>query len=42
VLKEVGERETSFVIELDHKQVKEARKLIPILALSKPELYRDF
>ncbi|TES93747.1 MAG: nitrilase [Candidatus Cloacimonadota bacterium] len=42
VLKEVGEIETSFIIELDHKQIKEARKLIPILALSKPELYRDF
>ena len=41
VLKEVGERETSFTIELDHKQIEEARKLIPILELSKPELYRD-
>jgi predicted amidohydrolase len=42
VLKEVDERETSFTIDLDHKQIKEARKQIPILALSKPELYKDF
>jgi predicted amidohydrolase len=42
VLKEVDERETSFTIDLDHKQIEEARKLIPILTLSKPELYKDF
>ena len=35
VLKEVDERELSFTIELDRKQIEEARKLIPILSLSK-------
>ncbi|MCW3997650.1 MAG: carbon-nitrogen hydrolase family protein [Candidatus Bathyarchaeota archaeon] len=42
VLKKIGEEEESFVVELDYERILESRKLIPILSLSKPDIYRTF
>jgi predicted amidohydrolase len=41
VLKEASEEEISFTVELDYKHILESRKTIPILSLSKPEIYRN-
>lgn len=41
-LREVGEEQTSFAVELDRKEIEEAKKSVPIMRLSKPKLYRDF
>lgn len=41
-LKETGEEQASFTVELDRKDVIEARKSVPVLSLSRPELYRAF
>ncbi len=40
-IKEAGEEQTSFTVELDRKQIEEAKKLVPIIDLSKPALYND-
>jgi predicted amidohydrolase len=42
VIKRIGEEERSFVVELDYERLLESRKLIPILSLSKPDIYRTF
>ena len=41
-IREVGEEQTSFTVELERKDIIDARKSVPVLSLSKPELYRDF
>jgi predicted amidohydrolase len=39
ILKTIGEEESSFVFELNYDDLLQSRKLIPILSLSKPEIY---
>jgi len=39
---EVQEEETSFFIRLDRKEIEKAKRLMPIIRLSKPKLYKDF
>jgi predicted amidohydrolase len=41
-IKEAAEEQTSFTVELDRKDIIEARRSVPVLSLSKPELYREF
>jgi predicted amidohydrolase len=41
-IREIGEEQTSFTVELDRKDIIEVRKSVPVLSLSRPELYREF
>ena len=41
VLKKIGEEENTFVFELNYEKLLQSRKIIPILSLSKPEIYKS-
>jgi predicted amidohydrolase len=41
-LREASEGQSSFAVELNMKEIQEARKSVPTICLSKPKLYRGF
>jgi hypothetical protein len=41
-VKEVKEDPVSFRVSLNRQEVEEARKVMPIIRLSRPEIYREF
>ena len=41
-IQEVEEEQTNFIVELDRKEIEKAEELMPMIRLSKPNLYKDF
>lgn len=41
-IQEVAEGQTSFVVELDIREIEKAKKMVPTIKLSKPKLYNAF
>ena len=41
-LQEIDDKQTSFQVEINRKEIDEAERIVPILKLSKPRLYREF
>jgi len=41
-IQEVGDEQASFKVELNKEEIDKAEKVVPIIKLSKPRLYREF